>query len=596
MRAFATAALFSFAFALFSRAEVPSFVKLPDIDPSIWNEQTLSTSGLVIDAASDETDPRFDILLLRDGEVTLPVIARRTPSNHTDLVDARIRVQGRLHRQHDGLRANLGPYLGIVSDSSIAVLAPPLNPFEVPHLARIRECSPQEVLHLGRRQISGVVLVRWNGDRFLLELDKLRGGPIRVELTRKDEFPPVGATVTVSGYPESDSFRVNLVRARCRIDETAPAKPAKNPLRVFSGDQLLRCFHGDFLDASLYGKPVCIEGVIRALPQTDGDQLLVLDFNGRLTPVDVSSCPTVLDKLALGCRLCVTGICYIDSKPWHPSHASAQAKGFSVLLRQADDLQLLARPPWWTPLRIKIVVSSLLLAIFGILLWNAVLRRLVERRGRELYRKQLETAKAMLKTEERTRLAVELHDALSQSLTGVAMEVFAAQKQATTENPHLTRAEKALKSCRDELRNCLWDLRSQALDERDMSKAVRNTLLPYFSDKTRIDVSLDIPRSRLSDNLAHTVLRSIRELVVNALTHGQATSVCVIGVLDGKEIRISVRDNGIGFDPATAPGIREGHFGLQGLRERLRDLGGTITFDTSSNSATSVNLCFPLEP
>ena len=247
-------------------------------------------------------------------------------------------------------------------------------------------------------------------------------------------------------------------------------------------------------------------------------------------------------------------------------------------------------------MRIKIVVSSLLLAIFGILLWNAVLRRLVERRGRELYRKQLETAKAMLKTEERTRLAVELHDALSQSLTGVAMEVFAAQKQATTENPHLTRAEKALKSCRDELRNCLWDLRSQALDELDMSKAVRNTLLPYFSDKTRIDVSLDIPRSRLSDNLAHTVLRSIRELVVNALTHGQATSVCVIGVLNGKDIRISVRDNGIGFDPATAPGIREGHFGLQGLRERLRDLGGTITFDTSSNSSTSVNLCFPLEP
>ena len=86
----------------------------------------------------------------------------------------------------------------------------------------------------------------------------------------------------------------------------------------------------------------------------------------------------------------------------------------------------------------------------------------------------IDTLTSELKTGERTRLAVELHDSLAQNLTGVAMEIEAAIRSGGDgASPHLTIADKALKSCRTELRNALWDLRNQALEEPVMKDAIR---------------------------------------------------------------------------------------------------------------------------
>ncbi len=70
---------------------------------------------------------------------------------------------------------------------------------------------------------------------------------------------------------------------------------------------------------------------------------------------------------------------------------------------------------------------------------------------------------AELKTAERTRLAAEIHDSISQILTGAAMQLDAGETAA---------AKRILASCRRELRACLWDLRSRALDEKDILKLV----------------------------------------------------------------------------------------------------------------------------
>ena len=86
-----------------------------------------------------------------------------------------------------------------------------------------------------------------------------------------------------------------------------------------------------------------------------------------------------------------------------------------------------------------------------------------------------------------------------------------------------------------------------------------------------------IPRGKLSDKTAHALLRSIRELVVNALRHGKATDIKVAGAFEGEHLICSVSDNGCGFDPVSAPGVLQGHFGLQGIRERVNALGGEFT-------------------
>ena len=58
--------------------------------------------------------------------------------------------------------------------------------------------------------------------------------------------------------------------------------------------------------------------------------------------------------------------------------------------------------------------------------------------------------------------------------------------------------------------------------------------------------------------------------------------------MDGEEIRFSVRDNGAGFDPDAAPGPGQGHFGLQGIRERIKDFDGDIDVKSSHAHGTKV--------
>ena len=258
-------------------------------------------------------------------------------------------------------------------------------------------------------------------------------------------------------------------------------------------------------------------------------------------------------------------------------------------MRTPADVRVISHPPWWTSGRLLSVIGALMAVLIGVFAWNRSLNKLAERRGRELLREQIEHVKSDLKVEERTRLAVELHDSLAQSLTGVSMEIEAA-KELKGNAPadmlsHLNFAARTLMSCRNELRNCLWDLRSQALEEKSMDKAIERTLLPYVND-SRIAVRFNMPRTRLSDNTAHTLLCIIRELVLNAIRHGNASNIRVTGVLDGGELKFSVRDDGSGFDPENYPGVLQGHFGLQGVNERVEQLGGTLNIESAIGSGT----------
>ena len=192
---------------------------------------------------------------------------------------------------------------------------------------------------------------------------------------------------------------------------------------------------------------------------------------------------------------------------------------------------------------------------------------------------------------------MELHDTLAQNLTGVSMEIEAANDlRGDAPRPmldHLGIAAKALKSCRDELRNCLWDLRSQALEETDMTKAVLKTLQPVVND-SRLAVRFNVPRARLSDNTAHALLRVIRELVVNAIRHGNATTVKVAGTIDGDKLLCSVTDDGCGFNPDAAPGILQGHFGIQGIQERIDEIGGTYEISSTPGKGTKATISVPI--
>ena len=262
----------------------------------------------------------------------------------------------------------------------------------------------------------------------------------------------------------------------------------------------------------------------------------------------------------------------------------------SMLPSEDDVLAIIAqKSSWWTRERIAIAIAAASALLLLTLVWSLSLRVLVNRRGRELLREKAAHLDSTLRIDERTRLAVELHDSVAQNLSGVSLQVDAALRNERL-NPEKTRtnlllASAILKSSREELRNCLWDLRSRALDEPDMESAIRQTLRPILND-VRLAIRFNVPRTKLSDNTAHAVLRIIRELVSNSIKHGSATRIAIAGGIEKDRLMFSVSDNGCGFDAENTRGPAAGHFGLAGIRERLRGFAGTMHIESTGGKGT----------
>jgi signal transduction histidine kinase len=234
----------------------------------------------------------------------------------------------------------------------------------------------------------------------------------------------------------------------------------------------------------------------------------------------------------------------------------------------------------------------LIILLVVIIIWNRSLKTIIDRKSRSLIREELSQIKLALRIDERTHLAVELHDSLSQNLSGIACQIAATKglipDGSSKIAKYLSTAERMLGSCRNELRRCIWDLRENALDEKDFSEAIRKTLDPV-SIGAELTVQIDIPRSHMDDSTAHSILCIIRELVTNAIRHGKASSVHVAGEVDARTLRFSVADNGCGFNPVTAPDANDGHFGLEGIRERIKRMNGSFELKSSpENGCTAV--------
>ena len=93
---------------------------------------------------------------------------------------------------------------------------------------------------------------------------------------------------------------------------------------------------------------------------------------------------------------------------------------------------------------------------------------------------------------------------------------------------------------------CLWDLKSDALDEADVSRAIRKSVEPIARD-ANVQIDFRVPRSRLSDSVLHATLSIVRELAANAVNHGHAKNIQISGDLSQGTLRFSVADDGDGF-------------------------------------------------
>lgn len=549
-----------------------------------YDGQCVRLRATVVDAFVDATNADYVFFVLRcsDGCVYAYIKRDFLTLPPERLVGAEVAPCGIVcappgspqHRQAQRL-------FDIPQRAAFVVTRPAPDVSMIPDLATAEGRRPDELSALGRRAARGVVTAVLNGGRSLLLDTGQRVVRADLGLTRP---PAVGEAVVAVGFPETDLQNLNLSRAVWH-PLTNRIEVARAAFQAISFTNLLRDAKGRCaINCAFHGLPVTFTATVRGHGDSrNGEKSSGLFLCGDArenVAVDLSASVAPCPDLRIGDTVRVTGVAILDIDNCRPSAAFPQARGYIVVPASADGLAVVARARHPLPPVVWYVLGALLAAILGVGLWNRSLHRLAQTLGRDLAREEIARAEADLRTVERMRISVELHDALSQSLAGVALEFEAALRTDgrgdARHTAHLARAGATLAACREELHNCLWDLRSAALEESSMDEAVRRTLLPHIRG-IALTVRFNVPRDRLSDTTAHALLCIIRELSVNAIRHGGATHLRVAGTIWGGRLFVSVRDNGRGFDPAAAPGVAEGHFGLQGVRERVSGLGGAFT-------------------
>ncbi len=558
------------------------------------------TAGEIVEVFRDEIDLRYVYASLNCDGIAVYMTIRADEAD-----EKRLRAQRGAHVEVTGLvtpgaanaRRALVRTLSCTGLADIRTITPaPADPFAVPGVDPVLAVASDLSHTTGRRRIVGTVTAVFGSRRLLLLTDA--GLTHNVRLANVP-LPDCGDRIEAAGLPETDFYRINLADAEWRMAPGASA--VLPPPTAVSPAKLLTDGQGRAqINPWLHGRPVRIEGVVIDKPVVGSAQKIVTLKDGDATlPIDITSAPDVLAQFSVGSRLAVTGICIVETEIGRTFAAFPHASGILLAPRTARDITVLAYPPWWTPGKFLILLAILVALLVLIFIRNRVLKAVIARKSQQLAQGKAAKIASEQRTAERTNLAVELHDSLSQNLSGVACQVAAARDaialgQKETRS-RLDAASQMLLSCRTELRRCLMDLRSDALEETDFPSAIRKVLAP-IAPNIETAITFDVPRTGLKDTEAHAVLCIIRELVSNAIRHGRARHVDIGGSLEKATLRFSVRDDGAGFDPDDPSGPAEGHFGLEGVRARVKRLSGTFDIRSAPGEGTCATVTIRLTP
>ena len=234
---------------------------------------------------------------------------------------------------------------------------------------------------------------------------------------------------------------------------------------------------------------------------------------------------------------------------------------------------------------VAITIGCLFLVFLSGMLINLRERQLSDAKLRRLTQRVFDTQE-----EERSRVARELHDGISQILVSVR---YALELAVRNLSPADTKAKASMDKGRDglvvainEVRRISRDLRPGVLDDLGLGPALK-TLTTEFGARTGIEVEFEtvVFRNRLHDDAKTALYRVAQEALTNIERHAQATKISlkVYGHRKGATLRIE--DNGIGMPEKTRDSEFLGGLGLRNMQERVEHLHGTLSIVSSASGA-----------
>jgi signal transduction histidine kinase len=205
----------------------------------------------------------------------------------------------------------------------------------------------------------------------------------------------------------------------------------------------------------------------------------------------------------------------------------------------------------------------------------------------------LKRRQEMAISEERNRLARDLHDSAKQQALAASFQIGTAltlfESDAQTAKSHLVEADRLVDSVRKELTDLIHELRPQAMSGKDIAETINDYAIEW-AQQSGIEVYVDVQEpSGLPLEVKQALFRILQESLANVARHSSAERVEVLLYVD-EDIHLIVKDDGHGFDMR----VEHGGMGLQSMRERAESLAGSFTVDSMPGEGTRVSLTFPV--
>jgi PAS domain S-box-containing protein len=234
----------------------------------------------------------------------------------------------------------------------------------------------------------------------------------------------------------------------------------------------------------------------------------------------------------------------------------------------------------------------------------AIIQDITEKLKREAAEKE-ETMRRLLlehvlqaQEEERQRISRELHDETGQLMTSllIGLRSLSDARRLADARQHAQHLREIASRAIGELSRLARGLHSSMLDDLGLEAALRR-YTDEFSSTHCIDVKLDLTAnlSALRRSQQLNLYRIIQEALTNVARHAHASEVCINLANAGKTLRVSIRDNGVGFAPLSDSTGMAGHLGIAGMKQRAAMLGGALGITSQPQQGVTLELSIPLE-
>jgi len=495
-------------------------------------------------------------------------------------VDAKVRMRGVL-----SLSTLPIPVLLVPSRSFVEIdePAPDASSLPVRSIADLKmDATDPSLLH--RAKLVGEVTLK-DAEWFYVQD---RTGGIRVQ-SPVDPAIKVGQAVEVVGFPATRGITRVVSEAIVRTTTEFPgAKPANLDLT-------------DGLPARLNGSLIRAEATLLKARTIGNSQILELQRGGRVFTSTLLTDHGELGGIAPGSQIAITGVCDTESTALPLGTTAKQRAALASLniwLRSPADLTVVSGPPWWTWKRAALLVGTLFMILTAALLWVYFLRRRLERQKA----RQLAFSQQVLERleDERRRIAANLHDGLGQVLLAIRNQALRAMQRNSEGNSVRERLQEisdATSQALDEVRQITRGLRPYQLNRLGLTQAIRASLNQVSSDSQIVFANRveDVDNIFDEDSEIH-VYRIVQEAVNNVIKHSAANEAAVVIKSRNNIVSLSIRDNGRGFDMSRVSASEPNGlgYGLSGINERVRILGGTLTVDSRAGRGTNLTIEIPV--